>query len=229
MIAAKFPTLKDEPETVENFLIEVGLSTQLFEFAAEALYEIVRNEDTNADIADFVLTIRSNAVFKSLILNGSEYGLFQHRSKGGKTCIRNTEDSLVLMVHNTNAATGLGTHVPKFMSKRCRPGTTYVHSEMQGELDLDCDVIEEDFETKTARDHVTKIDVCVFAETVNGLPLCRIELLVDAELDRRNTRFISCKRRFAMTFKSEEFVVPATEYGENTEDFGELIKPKRGL
>jgi len=228
LIAANFPSLKDEPDTVEAFLANIGLKTQLFEFAAEAVCEVIHQENANADIADLVLGIRNNAAFRALVLNGSDYGLFQHRSKSGKACITNAEKTVVIMVHNTDVATGLGAHAPKFMSKRSRPGTSYVHSTEQGELDLDDDVIE--LETAVGTDQLsqTKIDVCIFAEKVNGTTTCRIELLIDAQLNDRGNEFISCKRRFGMTFKPDDFVAPSDTYGSDTEEFDDLVKPRSG-
>lgn len=229
MIAASFPTLKDEPDTVETFLSEIGLTTQLFGFAAEAVCEVVRQENANADIADLVLGIRNNAAFKALVLNGADFGIFQHRSRGGKACITDSDETLVIMVHNTDAATGLGAHAPKFMSKRSRPGTSYVHSETQGELDLGDEVIEFIGGEETTEQQQTKIDLCIFAEKVDGNPVCRFELLVDAELNERGNEFISCKRRFGIIHNAENFVASNDDYDANDDDdFDELIKPRRG-
>lgn len=228
MIAANFPFLKDEPETVEKFLDEIGLKTQLFEFAAEAVCEAVHEEDPNADIADLVLGIRNNAAFRTLVRNGAEYGVFQHRSKGGKACIINSDKTLMIMVHNTDAATGLGAHAPRFMSKRNRPGTSYVHSEEQGELDLGSEVIEHELTLGAVPQPQTKIDVCIFAEKVEGTPICRIELLVDAEMNERGNEFVSCVRRFGMKFRADDFVASSVTYGAEVEDFDELIKPRNG-
>lgn len=229
MIAASFPTLKDDPNTVEAFLDDIGLTSQLFDLAAEAVCEVVHQENANADIADLVLGIRNNAAFKSLVLNGADYGIFQHRSPRGKACITNSEETLVIMVHNTDAATGLGAHVPKFMSKRNRPGTSYVHSEKQGELDLGDDVIEfvRD-EENTDQQQQTKIDVCIFSEKVDGIPVCRLELLVDAQLNERGNEFIGCKRRFGIIYNADDFISSTTGYDSDDEDFDEMIKPRLG-
>ncbi|MEL7107525.1 MAG: hypothetical protein AAGM21_16505 [Pseudomonadota bacterium] len=228
MIAANFPSLKDEPDTVEAFLNDVGLKAQLFEFVAEAVCEVVHEEDPNADIADLVLGIRNNAAFRTMVRNGAEYGVFQHRSKGGKACITNSDKALMIMVHNTDAATGLGAHAPKFMSKRSRPGTSYVHSEEQGELDLGSEVIEHELASSTDPQIQTKIDVCIFAEKVEGIPICRIELLVDAEMNERGNEFTCCRRRFGMKFRADDFVASSVTYGAEIEDFDELIKPRNG-
>lgn len=228
MIAASFSSLKNEPNTVEAFLDEIGLTSELFQFAAEAVCEVVHQENANADIADLVLGIRNNAAFKALVLNGADHGIFQHRSKGGKACITNSDETLVIMVHNTDVATGLGAHAPKFMSKRSRPGTSYVHSDKQGELDLGDEVIEfEAAETNTEKAQ-TKIDLCIFAEKVDGVPICRLELLVDAQLNERGNEFIGCSRRFGITYNADEFVASNVDYDADNDDFDDLIKPKRG-
>lgn len=229
LISARFPTLHDDIDTVERFLDGIGLSAQLFSLAAEAVCEVVQQENTNADIADLVLGIRNNAAFKALVLNGADYGIFQRRSRGGKTCITNSDETLVIMVHNTDAATGLGAHAPKFMSKRRRPGTSYVHSEKQGELDLGNEVIEFMRSENTADQKATKIDLCIFAEKVDGIPVCRLELLVDAQMNEQGNEFIGCKRRYGITHKADDFVFSSTiGYDAPDNDFDELIKPRNG-
>ena len=228
MIAASFPSLKNEPDTVETFLGEIGLTTQLFQFTAEAVCEVVHQQNANADIADLVLGIRNNAAFKALVLNGADHGIVQHRSKGGKACITNSDQTLIIMVHNTDVATGLGAHAPKFMSKRSRPGTSYVHSEKQGELDLGDEVIEIEADEADTIKTQTKIDLCIFAEKVDGMPICRLELLVDAQLNERGNEFVGCKRRFGITYNADEFVASSAGYDADDDDFDNLIKPRRG-
>ena len=225
--AASFPSLKDDTETIMDFLNSVGLDAQLFEFAAEAVCETVHQEDANADIADLVLGVRNNAAFKAIVLNGADFGVFQHRSRGGKACITNTEKSLMIMVHNTDEATALGAHIPRFMSKRRRPGTSYVHSEEQCEFDLVDDVDELGVADGGCHLDKTKIDVCVFAEKKDGTPICRIELLVDAQLDDRGNEFVSCKQRFGMKFKGDDFMPVSSSDTSDIEDFDDLIIPRR--
>lgn len=224
MIAAKFPTLRDEPDTVENFLAVVGLKTQLFEFAAEAVCEAVQRENANLDIADLVLGIRNNAAFRALAENGADYGVFQHRSRGGKACITNTDENLLIMVHNTDVATGMGAHAPKFMSKRSRRGTSYVHTEAQDEFDLGDEVIE--FEQALDSKKQTTIDVCIFSEKTDGKAICRIELLVDAQMNVRANEFTGCMKRYGMKFKADDFVASGVSYDVDDEDFGDIIRPK---
>lgn len=227
MIASNFPSLKDEADDVEDFLKSVGLASQLFDFVAEALCEVVHKENENADVADLVLGNRNNTAFRTLIINGDDYGLFQHRSKGGKSYITNMKKDLAMMVHNTDRATGLGSHIPKFMSKRSRPGTSYVHSEKQGKLDLGSDVIEIDSELKSSCQNQVKIDVCIFAEKEDGTPICRIELLVDAQLDDRGNEFISCRKRYGMTFKADDFAPYAEDYRSDEDNFEDIVKPRK--
>lgn len=226
MIAAKFPTLETTDHTLSAYLTEVGLERQLFELAAEAVCASVHSEDTNLDIADLVLSIRNNSAFRALTENGAEYGLYQQRSRGGKSYITNLDETLKIMVHNTNAATALGAHVPTFLSKRRRHGTAYVHSEAQGELDFGETVIDFDGDTEEAGS--TTIDVCVFAEKVDGGIDCRVELLVDAQLNDKGDAFETCAKRFGLKFKPDEFIdVPVDDFDEDG-DFSDVVKPKTG-
>lgn len=225
MIAATFPTLKDEPDTVADFLNDQGLHPQLFHFAAEAVCAAVHRENANLDIADLVLGARNQAAFRALTENGADFGLFQHRSKGGKACITNSESSLIIMVHNTDAATGLGKHAPAFASKRSRRGTSYAHNEAQDEFDLGSDVIE--FDGHTEEMFQTTIDVCVFAEKVDGEIVCRIELLVGAKMNAAGSAFTACQQRFSMKFEADNFVAPHVIQDVNDDDFDDMIRPKR--
>jgi hypothetical protein len=224
LIAASFPTLKDEPFTISSFLTNQGLDIQLLNFAAEAVCDVVHRENANLDIDDLAPSVRNNAAFRALAESGAEFGIFKHRSKGGKTCITNSESTLMIMVHNTDEATGLGTHAPAFASKRIRRGTHYVHTEEQGELDFGDQVIE--IEEKGEDNTLTTIDVCIFAEKIDGKPICRIELLVDAEMNASKTAFTACRERYGMKFKADDFVAASVTYGAEDDDFDSIVRPK---
>lgn len=225
MIAASFPTLKDEPETISSFMAGHGLDIQLLHLAAEAVCDVVHRENANLDIDDLAPGVRNNAAFRALAEAGADFGIFKHRSKGGKTCITNSETSLMIMVHNTDAATGLGAHVPAFASKRRRNGTDYVHTEEQGELDFGDEVIEANEEAGDCT--LTTIDVCIFAEKVDGKPICRIELLVDAQMNKSKTAFTTCRERYGMKFKADDFVASSISYDAEDDDFASLVRPKK--
>ncbi|WP_287012323.1 hypothetical protein [Actibacterium sp.] len=225
MIAAKFPTLDVDDDVLASQLTELGLDRQLFELAAEAVCEAVHREDPNLDIADLVLSIRNNAAFRAITETGVEFGLFQQRSRGGKSFITNLDGTLKLMVHNTDAATALGAHIPTFLSKRRRNGTAYVHSEAQGELDFGEVVIEPEEFSGTSE--ATTVDVCIFAEKNDGGIDCRIELLVDARLTERGDAFETCSKRLGLKFKPDEFgKTVAEEDFDEQDDFSDVVKPK---
>ncbi len=226
MIAAKFPTIQNEASNIDTFLTSIGLNSQLFEYAAEAVCSIVHSENPIYDIVDLVLSIRNNAAFRALAEVGADCGIYQQRSRGGKSYITDLDDTLKIMVHNTDASTGLGTHVPAFASKRSRQGTSYVHNEAQGELDFDETVIE--LENKSVCSKQTTIDVCIFAEKIDGDITCRIELLVNAELTERGHAFEACDKRFGMTFKSSDFVSESEQNDTDEDDFSAYISPKNG-
>ncbi len=227
MIAAQFPTIETDSASTDEFLQNIGLSSTIFERAAEAVCGVVHNENPNFDIADLVLSIRNNAAFRALTEAGAEYNIFQKRSAGGKSYITDLDDTLKIMVHNSDAATALGNHIPAFASKRVRSGTSYVHSEAQGELDLGDPVIE--LEPAAPVSTQTTIDVCIFAEKIDGSISCRIELLVDAELTERGDAFKRCKRRFGMTFKSSDFVALSESKDVSGDDFSAIVSPKTGI
>jgi hypothetical protein len=224
LIAARFPTLKDEPDTISSFLTNHGLDIQLLHFAAEAVCDVVHRENANLEIDDLTPGIRNNAAFKAFAEPGAEFGFFKHRSKGGKTCITNSESTLMIMFHNTDEATGLGTHAPAFGSKRPRRGTNYVHTEEQGELDFGDQVIE--IEEKAGGNALTTIDVCIFAEKVDGKPICRIELLVDAEMNAAKTAFTACRERYGMKFKADDIVATSVKHDAQDDDFDSIVRPK---
>ena len=224
MIAASFPTLIDEPVTISSFLMNQGLDIQVLHFAAEAVCDVVHRENANLDIDDLAPGVRNNAAFRALAEAGAEFGIFKHRSKGGKTCITNSESTLMIMVHNTDEATGLGAHTPAFASKRTRRGTHYVHTEEQGELDFGDQVIE--IEEKTANNALTTIDVCIFAEKIDGKPICRIELLVDAEMNISKTAFTACRERYGMKFNADDIVATSVKHDAQDDDFDSIVRPK---
>lgn len=224
MIAATFPTLKDEPDTISSFMRSHELDIQLLHLAAEAVCEVVHRENANLDIDDLAPSVRNNAAFRTFAEAGADFGIFKHRSKGGKTCLTNSESSLMIMVHNTDEATGLGAHVPAFASKRSRRGTHYVHTEEQGELDFGDEVIE--FDEKVDNCPVTTIDVCIFAEKVDGKPICRFELLVDAQMNGSKTAFTTCRERYGMKFKADDFVASTVSQDIEDDDFASLVRPK---
>jgi hypothetical protein len=224
LIAAKFPTLKEEPETVADFLASQGLAAQLIQFAAEAVCDAVHDEDINLDIADLVLGNRNRVAFRALAENGADFGIFQHRSKGGKACLTNSDTTLRILVHNTDAATGLGSHAPAFASKRIRRGTHYAHNATQAELDLGVEVIE--FDEESEEKVMTTIDVCIFAEKVDGEISCRVELLVDAEMNLTGSAFTACKQRFGMKIEVEKDVASNETSDVEDYDFENMIKPK---
>lgn len=225
MIAAKFPALVDADHSLSEYLDSVGLDRQLFDLAAEAVCAVVHSEDINLDIADLVLSIRNNAAFRAITERGAELGLFQRRSRGGKSFITNIEETLKIMVHNTDAATALGAHIPTFVSKRRRNGTAYVHSEAQGEMDFGETVI--DFGDKHEHSDVNTIDVCIFAEKIDGGIDCRIEILIDARLNDRGDAFETCSKRFGMKFMPDQFMQRLSEDEVNDEDdFSDVVKPK---
>lgn len=224
LIAASFPTLKDEPVSISSFLTNQGLDIQLLNFAAEAVCDVVHRENANLDIDDLAPGVRNNAAFRALAEAGAEFGIFKHRSKGGKTCITNSESTLMIMVHNTDEATGLGTHAPAFASKRTRRGTHYVHTEEQGELDFGDQVIE--IEEKAGDNALTTIDVCIFAEKIDGQPVCRIELLVDAEMNTSKTAFTACRERYGMKFKADDIVASSVKHDAQDDDFDSMVRPK---
>lgn len=223
MIAATFPTLKDEPDTVADFLNDHGLHPELLRFAAEAVCKVVHRENVNLDISDLVLGCRNNEAFRALAESGADFGIFQHRSKGGKACITNSESSLLIMVHNTDAATGLGAHAPAFASKRSRRGTSYAHNESQDEFDLAGEVIE--FNGNSVEMSQTTIDVCIFADKTDGKIVCRIELLVDAEMNATGSAFTACQQRFGMKFDADDFVANDVIQDANDDDFDDVIRP----
>lgn len=224
MIAAAFPTLHDEADKVDLFFDDLGLPRQLFTYAAEAVCDAVLRENLNFDIIDLTLGFRNNAAFRALLENGSDVGLFQKRSKGGKSFITNLDESLKIMLHNTDAATALGAHIPAFLSKRARRGTSYIHDEAQGELDLGGEVIE--FISQTAAQASTTVDVCVYAEKVDGNVLCRMEFLVDAKLNNKGDAFGSCVKRYGIIFDTSEFVGVLDRRAEPDDDFENVVLPK---
>lgn len=223
MITSSFPTLKDEPETVAKFLDKQGLDIQLFQFAAEAVCDAVHNENPNLDIPDMVLGIRNNRAFRALLENGADFGILQHRSRGGKAYITNLDSTLKIMVHNTDAATGLGAHIPAFASKRNRRGTHYLHNESQAELEFGDDVIE--FASQDEKNVSTTIDVCIFAEKVDGNIVCRLELLVDAQMNTSGSAFIGCSKRYGMKFGAEDFVTSSAAFEGEDDDFDSMVRP----
>ena len=226
MISAKFSALQKEPSDIENFLSDVNLSVQLFDFAAEAVCTVVHGENENYDVADLVLGGRNNAAFRTLAQMGADYGIFQIRSKGGKSYIANQDKTLRIMVHNTDKATALGAHVPAFASKRRRHGTSYIHSEAQGEFEFGDEVVE--LEKPNVCVQVTTIDACIFAEKIDGNIDCRIELLIGAELTERGDAFQSCEKRFGIIYKSSDFAPLNEQYDSGDEDFSRYISPKQG-
>jgi hypothetical protein len=219
-----FPSLNEDSNSFSSFLESHGLHSELVHLSVEALCDAVHRENANFDIDDMTLGIRNNAAFKALAEAGVEYGLFKHRPKGGKTYITNVDSTLKIMVHNTDEATGLGAHIPAFASKRRRRGTSYVHTEDQGELDFGDEVIE--MEHGAGADPSTTIDLCIFADKVDGQITCRVEMLVDAQMNAQNTAFTGCRERYGMKFRTDELVATDASYDVEESEFDTLVVPK---
>ncbi len=218
----RFPSLVKDDKPLTAFLETHMLNIELFHQMAEAVCATVHDEDENLDIQDLVLGIRNNAAFRTLAEHGSDHGLFQKRPKSGKVYLANIAGDLRIMVHNTDAATGLGKHVPQFLSKRPRRGTSYVHSEAQAEMDLIMPIHEVGAAKEDAE---TTIDVCVFAEKqADGEMTCRLELLVDAEMNNAGTKFETCRLRFGIDI-GDDLLDIAPSKDEGDDDDGEVVVP----